>query len=228
MVDNNDSDWNTLQNIPTDISDGDDDTLSATSCAEGEILSYVGGAWTCTSFQSLLDFDNDGILAWNDCDDTDPTSLAISQDQDCDGALTADDCDDTDGASTTITTDADCDGTLTAEDCDDTDATSTTVAEDGDCDGVVTLDDCEDTDPTVQGEGTGSSCPGQSCQQILNAGHSYGDGTYWIQPSSTAIEVYCDMSTDGGGWTLIMTTSDSIYTYDHSVWTTPQAARQQL
>ena len=35
---------------------------------------------------------------------------------------------------------------------------------------------------------------------ILDDGYSTGDGTYWIDPDGTgAFEVYCDMTTDGGG-----------------------------
>jgi len=48
---------------------------------------------------------------------------------------------------------------------------------------------------------------GKTCKTLLDKGHSKGDGVYWINPdgygSEGAFQVFCDMSTDGGGWTRI-------------------------
>jgi hypothetical protein len=44
----------------------------------------------------------------------------------------------------------------------------------------------------------------QSCLEILEAGYSTGDGDYEIEPPCGGLTtVWCDMSTDGGGWTTI-------------------------
>ncbi len=160
---------------------------------------YDGIDQDCDGFDD--DQDEDGALLADDCDDLDAASTIVSEDGDCDGILTAADCDDADATSTAIADDADCDGILTAADCDDGDAASTAVADDADCDGVLTAVDCDDTDPAQ------SWC--RTCNDILAAGLSVGDGDYTIDPvGGDAFVVTCDMTTDGGGWTEIAYTQD--------------------
>ncbi|MGC6511038.1 MAG: fibrinogen-like YCDxxxxGGGW domain-containing protein [Myxococcota bacterium] len=151
------------------------DTLSSLSCSDGESVTYdqSAGAWQCSSLSSMLDQDSDGVLAWNDCDDTDPNS--------------------------------------------------STSINDLDCDSVETNIDCDDNDPNnTNTYGGANSCPGSSCADILSQLGSANDGTYYINTGSQSpYPVYCDMTTDGGGWTMVLMVKDndnSTFRYDSSYW----------
>lgn len=91
----------------------------------------------------------------------------------------------------------------------------------------LTPNDSEDDGPagiasvSVCSLGRTESCPGLDCLDILNSDSSAADGVYWLDPTgSLPFETYCDMTTDGGGWTLVMKAVLDNYNYNDDVWTT--------
>jgi len=68
------------------------------------------------------------------------------------------------------------------------------------------------------------NCVWGSCAEALAQMPDLPSGYYFLDVDGDGpedpFEVHCDMETDGGGWTLIMTTSaSSAYLYSNSVWT---------
>ncbi len=107
--------------------------------------------------------------------------------------------------------DADCGDVTSSLTCVGNNVTSRTVTPT--CSGGV----CEDVIMNELVESCSLGCSlgacniGVSCLDILNNGWSLGDGNYNITPNSEEFEVYCDMTSDGGGWTRIDFVSDLIH-----------------
>jgi len=96
------------------------------------------------------------------------------------------------------------------------------------CPNMVTKHSFKVLQGHTAGYGESSQNPGYSALDILNknACANSKDGVYWIDPdgstgSNQPFQVFCDMTTDGGGWTLIATGASSAPSlrYNSTIWT---------
>ena len=57
-------------------------------------------------------------------------------------------------------------------------------------------------------KGISENNPAVSCKDIYECNPNAPSGRYWLNTSTVPIQVFCDMETDGGGWTVLLKRQD--------------------
>ena len=222
-----------------DADDGVDTSTGATFYADGD----GDGFGDADRAQAACAQPSGFVSDQTDCDDADAAinpdadEVCNSVDDDCDALVDDADGDVDSSAGAVYYADVDGDGfgdpsagaracaqpastVRDDDDCDDGDAGVNPDAVE-DCDGVD--DDCDgDIDDPDALLGSAAACPAVDCLDAATTLSAPSSGLHWIDPTSSgaAYEAYCDMSTDGGGWSLVMRCVADYIDYDDTAWTT--------
>ena len=203
-----------------DLTDGDSDGVSVCEddCDDADPLNFPGNTEVCDGQDNdcdgnvddgAVDVDLDGSTDCEDCDDNDPLNfpgnveVCDGQDNNCD--TTADEGFDLDG-DLVFTCGPDGIAGNADDDCDDGDGDVFPGADEFCTDGIDM--DCDSVVPDL--------CT--SCLDVLLDDPLATDDVYTIDTDGAGalapIDVWCDLTTDGGGWTLILrTTNDGAANY---------------
>jgi hypothetical protein len=204
----------------TDCDDDNYNTFDTceTCLDEDEDGRYVG----CNQYAADTgpDCSDDDANNWDSCD------TCVDEDEDlafisCDGydTIVGPDCND-DNKDIYPDADLGCDGF--DYNCDGL------MDNDGDEDGYPDKacggTDCNDDDANIKPEAGGGCALGATCKVINDSGFADGDGIYWVDidgwnNGEDPFEVYCDMTTDDGGWTLVYKLSKDVNYDIVTLWT---------
>ncbi|HCP47950.1 MAG TPA: hypothetical protein DIU15_18060, partial [Deltaproteobacteria bacterium] len=83
--------------------------------------------------------------------------------------------------------------------------------------------DCRDDDASLFPELDGTCPHGLDCLAIVGTAVDVGTGLYTLDPDGSRsgedpFSAWCDMETDGGGWSLVMRCVDSYIDYSDALW----------